>query len=209
MISQARHSLARQGHRLEQHQLVQQQQAHQRHQSYPQPQQSYHPTMSSYPNNTSSATHSNTWPPHSHSHSHPNASLPSSHSYNTQAVSLAPPAPVSYYDTSPDLNLAYNLPPTSTATSSSSLAPSANGLTSYSQPSPQSILSPSFSQAHSTSSNPAFYHYHQTQNGGGQLPPVNIELNGNGVNGYGQNGRNGGEGEIERLPSIVYGNGTI
>ncbi|GAA5839426.1 hypothetical protein JCM5353_000405 [Sporobolomyces roseus] len=168
LIAQARHSLARQGHRLEHHQLAQQQQAHQQHQTYPQQQQPYHTTISPYNPNLSSPS-SNVWPPHSHSPSHPNLTLPSSHSYTTQAVSLPPPDPVSYYD-SPDLNLANNLPPISTAPSSSSLAPQASGITSYSQTPPHSILSPSFSQAHATSSNPAFYHYHRAQNGGGQLP---------------------------------------
>ncbi|GAA5963875.1 hypothetical protein JCM3765_004048 [Sporobolomyces pararoseus] len=223
-IHQARSSLARQGHRIqerEQERQLAQQRERQRHNSYPQ--QSY-PSNDLYPSPAqdspqrwASNAHSHS---HSHSNSHPNSSTPVSlppHSYATAVAAPAPSLP-NYYDSNPS-DLAMNFAPTSYPASSIDTSgapptslppPQSNGLSAYTPPQ-QPVIGSSSNFQQSTSTNPAYYHYQQQA----QPPPQNgvsqagFEVNGSngGVGGYVENAR--GNDEIQRLPSMGYGNGTM
>ncbi|GAA5892229.1 uncharacterized protein JCM6883_007292, partial [Sporobolomyces salmoneus] len=191
-IHQARNSLARQGHRLREHQ------ERQRHNSYPQP--TYHSTEQQHYSSNSVES----WPPRSMSH----ASTPTSvslpqHSYPAPTASIPAPSLPHYYEPNPTgspLNYAAttttnpSYPSSSSATDTSLSTP-----TSLPPPQPNGLASYT-SGEYPSSSNPAYYQYSSaTQNGDGFVAAISNGDGGGG--GYAV----GGNQEIRRLPSMNYG----
>ncbi|GAA6023933.1 hypothetical protein JCM11491_000292, partial [Sporobolomyces phaffii] len=220
-IHQARHSLARQGHRLQEHQqqLAQQRQ---RHNSYPQQQQqSYHGNPSDL------YAPPQPWAAHSHSHtiSHPPPSTAPQHGH-AMTVSIPAPSLPAYYESNPvEVPLNYGSAPSYSASATDTSVPPTslpppqpNGLTSYT--SPPLPLAPATNYNHASSTNPAYYHFQPSSQQNGGHPHPGYEMNDPARGGViGEGDRDGGGGgyaesarrteEIRRLPSMTYGNGTM
>lgn len=172
-LHQARHSLARQGHRLREREQQQRQQHvaspydRQRHNSYPQ--QSY-PSTEIYPSPAQNS--SEPWASHGHAHttSHPisatSASLPP-HSYANSAPVPAPAMPTYYESNGTDLSISFtptdyrasptdtpSVPPASQTQSQSQTS----GLAAYNSAQHQTLASVSDYSQPSAPSNPGYYH---------------------------------------------------